>query len=269
MPFGQLSDRGLAVVRRAAELARRSGGVNPAHLLAAVLEVSGPLGEMAAVAHAPVPRKARSDDEPAPESLVHYDRLSRQAIESAGAWALRRGTKAGPEDLFIALVDQHSPPVVAALARMGHESERLRPAALRMLGLPDHYGPVPLEPLQAAGISERSLLEIEDLPADVWADLEARQARLPVRRVRRRSDWAAVVINEQRAVRKVAARRNATDHECNALIHHHLRAVERRGAEAVPGVVREPEPQSGEVGRIANRRMALKVAWFRWTAQRY
>jgi hypothetical protein len=289
VPFGQLSDRGLAVVRRAAELGRRSGGVNPAHLLAAVLEVSGPLGEMAAVAHAPAPRKSRSDDEPAPETVAHYDTLARQAIDSAVAWAVRRGARAGPEDLFIVLVDQHSPAVVAALARMGPESERLRLAALRMLGLPDHYGPVPLEPLQAAGTSERSLLEIEELPADLWADLVARQARLPVHRVRRRSDWAAVVINEQRAVRKVASRRNATDHESHALLHHHLRAVQRRGAEAVPGLVPQtPSPlrdgsgadplvgprssgflPAGWVAWIANRRMALKVAWFRWTAQRY
>lgn len=289
MPFGQLSDRGMAVVRRAAELARRSGGVNAAHLLAAVLEVSAPLGEMAAVAHAPASKKARPDDEPAPETVVPYDRMARQAIDSAAAWATRRGTRAGPEDLLIVLVDQHSPAVVAALARMGPDSDRLRKAALRILDLPDEYGPVALEPLPPAASTDRPPLGIEDLPADVWAALQERQARLPVHRVRRGTDWAAVVINEQRAVRRMAALRNSSPDETHALHHHHLRAVERRGAEAVPGIAVEPRSRSGAGGRgehlagprpprpvpegwgawIANRRLALKVAWFRWTAQRY
>lgn len=288
MPFRQLSDRGMAAVRRAGELARRSGGVNPAHLLAAVLEVSGPLGEMAGVAHAPAPAKARRGEEPAPEAVVHYDRLARQAIASAGAWAGRRGTKAGPEDLLIVLVDQHSPSVVAALARMGPESDRLRQAALRILGLPAEYGPVALEPVPAGATGDSSVLDIEELPAEVWAALQDRQARLPVHRVRRRTDWAAVVINEQRAVTKMAHRHNLSHDETYALHHHHDRAVQRRGEEAVPGVVVAPPagPGGGRVDHIArrrpsglvpegwvvwvhNRRVGLKTAWFRWTAQRY
>ena len=289
MPFPDFSDQGAAAIRRAGELAR-SGGVNPAHLLAAVLEVSGPLGEMAAVVHAPPGPKARQHDPAATEAVVHFDTLARQAISSAGAWARRRGTRAGPEDLLVLLVDQHSPPVVAALARMGPDSERLRPAALRMLGLPGQYGPVQLEPVPPAGMmDDRSLLDISDLPADVWAVLPARQGRLPLHRVRRRSDWAAVVINEQRAVLKMAARRNLADDERHAFLHHHRRAVQRRGTEVVPHVALEPAPAAGAgplsvhrsdrhrmrlvppgwVVWFGNRRTGLKVAWFRWTAQRY
>ena len=289
MPFRQLSDRGMAVVERAGELARRSGGVNPAHLLAAVLEISGPLGEMAAVAHAPAPPKRHASDDSSPEAVVHFDRLARQAIASASAWAVRRGAQAGPEDLLIVLVDQHSPSVVAALARMGPESERLRKAALRMLGLPDEYGPVALEPVPPAGTSESSILGIEDLPPEVWAAMQQRQARLPVHRVRRGTDWAAVLINEQRAVTRMAERHNLSHDEAYALRHHHDRAVHRRGTEAVPGIVtgRPPRPEGGHraeplVGTrparlvpegwriwVDNRRIGMKVAWFRWTAQRY
>jgi hypothetical protein len=283
-----MSDRGMEAVRRAGDLARRSGAVNPSHLLAAVLEVSGPLGEMAGVAHAPAPARRSPDDRPAAGGVVHYDRLAHQAIASAGAWAARRGLKAGPEELLIVLVDQHSPSAVAALARMGPDSDRLRQAALRMLGLPDEYGPVALEPLPPAGRDHESLLEIEELPPDIWATLEARQARLPIRRVRHRMDWAAVVVNEQRAALKLARRNNLSHDQTSALLHHHDRAVHRRGAEAVPGIV-EPKSRSrsdvraepllsrpstrlvpeGWMVWLNNRRLGLKVAWFRWTGQRY
>lgn len=261
MPLRQFSDSGLAVLRRAGELARRSGAVNPAHLLAAVLEMSGPLGEMAAVAHAPQAPKAHPYDRTA---AAHYDRLAHQAIASAAAWAGHRGTRAGPEDLLIVLVDQHSPSVVAALARMGPDSDRLRQAALRMLGLPVEYGPVAIEPLPPTGTSDALYLDIEELPADVWAALEGRQGRLPLHRVRRPSDWVAVTINEQRAVLKMGASGSLSDHETHSLLHHHLRAVQRRGTEAVPSAAVDPPPPPGGRGR-----MALKVAWFRWTAQRY
>ena len=264
MPFEQFSERGLATLRRAGELARRSGAVNPAHLLAAVLEVSGPLGEMAGVAPTASTQKADGGGGPAPEALAHYDTMARQAIGSAGAWAGRRGTRAGPEDLLVVLVDQHSPSVVAALARMGPDAPRLRPAALRLLGLPGGYGPVALEPLPPAGTTDRLPLGIEDLPPEAWAALEARQGRLPLTRVRRRSDWAAVVINEQRAVVKMAGRQRLSDDVTSSLLHHHLQAVGRLGADAAPDVVLDPPGSPG-----GGPRLVLKVAWFRWTAQRY
>jgi hypothetical protein len=258
MPYQQFSERGVAAIGRAGELAR-SGAVGPAHLLAAVLEVSGPLGEMAAVAHAPGAPKGRGRAGPAPERVIHFDSMSRQAVSSAGAWAAKRGTRAGPEDLLVVLVDQHSPSVVAALARMGPDSDRLRQAALRLLGLPDEYGTVALDPLQAAGSADRSALGIEDLPGDAWAALQDRQRRLPVHRVRRGSDWAAVVINEQRAVLKLSARQGLSPDETHSLLHHHRRAVEDVGTEVLPDIARAPAPSP--------RR--LKVAWLRWTAQRY
>lgn len=289
MVVEQFSEQGATAVRRAGELARRSGAVSPAHLLAAVLEVSGPLGEVAAVPHAEPSPKPRHGSQPPSAEVVHYDTLARQALGSAATWAARRGARAGPEDLLVVLVDQHSPAVVAALARMGPEADRLRQAALRMLGLPDAYGPVALEPLPPAGSVDRDALGIEDLPEEVWAAMEDRQRRLPLHRVRRRSDWSAVVINEHRAAAKVADRQRLTLDEKHALVHHHGEAVMRRGAAAAPSLVVErsqPSASSGPIeqpshrrpGRLippgwvvwfGNRRMGLKVAWFRWTAQRY
>lgn len=285
MPFGQFSEGGGSALRRAADLAHRSGAVTPAHLLAAVLEVSGPLREVATWAHAPLLQpagKGQSHD----EVPVHYDMLAHQAIDSAAAWAARRGAKATPEDLLIVLMDQHSPSVVAALARMGPESERLRRAALLTLGLPEGYGPVTLEPLKPMAAHDRPPLGLDELPAGVWAEAEQRHGRLPLRRIRRLSDWQAVAINEQRAALKIAAGMSLSPDETYSLLHHHMRAVERLAARAAPSIVTRSAETTGKgdghgsghrpgiipVSRAAwtaDRRLALKVAWFRWTSQRY
>lgn len=284
MPFRQFSERGRAAVERAAELARRSGAVTPAHLLAAVLEVPGPVSEVAALAHAPAPHHG---EEPT-ESVVHYDALARQAIESAGAWAERRRVKAGPEDLLLVLLEQHSPSVVASLDRARLDSARLRRVALGVLGLPSDYGGVTLEPVPTSGMPDESILEIGDLPPEAWEELATRQARLPLRRVRRPWDWAAVTINEQRAVHKMASGRRLSNLETASFLHHHLRAVQRLGADAAPNVVPPPRRTApgGGTGRplvagdasagpgawsawLHNRRVGMKVVWFRWTAQRY
>lgn len=269
-------------------MARRSGAVTPAHLLTAVLEVSDHLREVAAWAHAPGHHRADPDSE-SHSAVVHYDMLARQAIASAGAWASRRGARAGPEDLLIVLVDQHSPSVVGALARMGPDADRLRMAALDALGLPHAYGAVALEPLQAAGESDRAGPDLQELPEDVRAELERRRARLPLGRIRRRSDWTAVELNEQRAARRLAARRNLREDQTHLVLHHHGREVERLAAAASPDIVggmRELARERvhgghrtasrhwqlvprGWVVWLGNRRVGLKAFWFRWTVQRY
>lgn len=284
MPFRQFSERGAAALERAAELARRSGAVTPAHLLAAVLEIPGPVAEVADLTHAP----AGHHGEDAAGSVVHYNALARQAIESTAAWAARRRVKAGPEDLLIILLEQHSPSVVASLERARLDSARMRRVALGALGLPGDYGAVTLEPVPTSGMADGGILEIGELPAEAWEELELRQGRLPLRRVRRPWDWSAVTINEQRAVRKMASRRRLAELEIRSILHHHLRAVQRLGAEGAPDIVPAAARPAGgtgpggavtvENGRhqpsgwsvwLGNRRIGLKVMWFRWTAQRY
>ncbi|HET6794214.1 MAG TPA: hypothetical protein VFH45_07225 [Acidimicrobiales bacterium] len=284
MPSGGFDEEGATVLRRASALARHSGVVTPAHLLAAVLEVSGPLGAVAAWAHGSPAPKADVDETVAPGAT--YDTLARQAIASAVAWAARRGTKAGAADLLVVLVDQESPPVANALARLGAEAHRLRPTALNALGLPADYGPVGLEPLPQA-TADRAALALSELPAEAWAELQERQERLPLHVIRHPSDWAAVSINERRAALRMAARRRLPDDAAYSLLHHHERAVRRLAAGAAPDLFREPEgerraPGGRVTGRrrralipegwivwFGNRRIGVKVIWFRWTVQRY
>ncbi|HEV2369035.1 MAG TPA: hypothetical protein VGR90_04125 [Acidimicrobiales bacterium] len=287
--FEQYSGSGHTTLRRAGHLARRSGAVTPAHLLAAALEVSDSLGHVAALDHAAAVTKADKEEGHDDTDPVHYDMLARQAIATAASWARRRGARAGPEDLVVVLLDQHSPAVVSSLARAGLDPELLHRAAFEALGLPVGYGTVPLEPLPPAGAVDQDTLAIEDLPVDAWSELEGRQERLPLRRIRRRSDWSAVAINEQRAVLKMAGRLTLKSDETHSLLHHHLRAVHRLAAEAAPDIVPPPAPPSRRELRVEhltasrrrrliprgwavwfdNRRVGLKAAWFRRTGQRY
>jgi hypothetical protein len=63
------------------------------------------------------------------------------------------------------------------------------------------------------GTAGRPPLPINRLPADVWLQLRERQRQLPLARLRRRSDWYAISLNEQRAVLRTAERHGLGDAE--------------------------------------------------------
>jgi ClpA/ClpB-like protein len=291
MPWEEFAERGRIAMGRAIEMARPTGVVTTAHLLLAVTEGDGPLVQALArdgrLSFREVVDLGRSSSEP--DGGVSFDLLARQAISSAGSWAEQRGERANPEHLFIVLVDQGSAPVADALARSGVDAGALRRLALETVGAPVDHEPVPLVSLPPAGTIDRPPLPLGELPLDVWQALQRRQEHLPLRRLRRPSDWDAISLNEQRAVLRLGRHHQLDDDQSYSLLHHHLQGVQWRAAAAAPTAV--PEPPSAEAGHgsvvgtalivgrrdrrlrhlvprgwvvwFGNRRVGLRAAWLR------
>ncbi len=125
--------------------------------------------------------------------------LQAQAQGGAERLARVRRQPVGPAHLLIALIDQASAEVLQALRLAGTGPARARLAALGAIGAPLDLPPVELPALVPAGTMDRPPLPLASLDQRAWAALCWRQARLPIARVRRRSDWWSLSHLEHRA----------------------------------------------------------------------
>jgi hypothetical protein len=291
------SERGGQAFHLAVDAARPSGTVSSLHLLVGACVVAGPvaawLREVGAAGlrerlgmpvHGDSPRSGGSF---APEAS--------QALGSARAWAAGRGEAMDPEHLVVVLVDQGSGAVRDALTRAGLDAETLRVVALGALGASVDHPLVALLalPRRPAGTVGCPPLPLSELPETAWAQLQARQERLPLRSLRRAWDWSAISVNEQRAVLRLSARLGLDEDETHSLLHHHHKRVQVRAHEAAPHLVPAPRPPEdhpriaagfipGPAGRMrrpglmflrgwacwfGNRLVDARAAWLRLTVQ--
>lgn len=178
--------------------------------------------------------------------------LHRQAQEGAGRLAETLGQQAGPEHLLIALLDQGTPEVVQALNQASLDRAAVRRAALSAIGAPADYPPIGLPSPAPAGTMDRPSLPVGDLDPRAWAVLRWRQDHLPLHRLRRAGDRAALARLERAAAWRLAERLGLGDDQRYSLIHHHADAVSQAMART-PGP-RGPATPARRFARF-NRRL--------------
>lgn len=100
-----------------------------------------------------------------------------------------------------------------------------------------HYepflGPAPKLP---AGTHDQPPLPVEQLDRRAWTILTWRQGHLPLRHLRRTSDWQALWSLEQREVWRIAARLGLEDDQRYSLLSRHGECVRRLAHEANPSI---------------------------------
>jgi hypothetical protein len=153
-----------------------------------------------------------------------------------------------PEHLLVALVDQGDSEVMACLAKVGVNPSTLRRAALAELGEPLDRPVLEMPAFAPAGTMDRPPLEVEELEPRAWAALVWRQQRLPLGRIRRRSDWYALSSAEQRAAWKVADEAGVDDDQRYSLVARHAAEVEARAHSAHPTIIDLPVDRSARTG---------------------
>jgi hypothetical protein len=262
----------LAAIRRgfqfARELGRRCGTV---HLLVGISEGHDQAADALA------PRQGRSlravvtaaDD--AFGDGAGYRHM--QAQEAAMALARQLGQPLDPGHLLTALLDQGTPDVLRALALAGLDPAAVRRAALDAVGAPAGLPPAAMPPLAPAGSMDRPALPAAELDERAWSALRWRQDHLPLGRLRRRGDWAALGNLERAAASRIADARGLDDDQRFSLVSHHDEEVTRRAAAARPdlGPRPRPRPRPRRLSAWPRRpwRSGLPVGWAAWLSNRW
>lgn len=268
----------LEAIRRGFHFAREQGrSCGPDDFLVGISEGQGP----AAAALGPSVRVAASGLSGGRAEGAGY--LHMQAQGAAAALAAARGQRPAPEHLLVALLDQGTPEVVKTLSRAGLDPAVVRRAALAAIGAPADEPPIPLPALTPAGTLDRPPLPVTDLNARAWTVLRWRQDHLPLGRLRRASDRAALASLERATAWRLGQDLGLDDDQRHSLVHHHSDQVERLVARSRPDLPprawptlrrrHRPGPLSFTVGWAAwfrNRQVGLRDRWF-WlrTARHY
>jgi hypothetical protein len=98
--------------------------------------------------------------------------------------------------------------------------------ALNLLGVPDDLPRIALPRLTPAGTADRAALPLGDLDKTALAQLQARQDRLPLRRLLRADQVGSLRHLEDRAVFKITDKLELDDDERYSLLHHHRGQIE-------------------------------------------
>jgi Clp amino terminal domain, pathogenicity island component len=286
VPDEEPSGRYLEAIRRGFQLARElKRGCGPVHILAGISEGDG------AAAAALDPGAGRSlrevvaaADRPAGNAAGY---LHMQAQGAARSLAGGRGQRPEPEHLLIALLDQGTPEVLAALSAAGLDPAAARQAAVSAIGAAAGLPPVPMPQRTPAGTLDRPALPVSDLDRRAWTVLRWRQDHLPLDRLRRDSDREALLHLERAAAWRVADRVGVDEDQRYSLLFHHAEEVQRLagGEPDRAGARRRLDRARARRGRrrpgllsftvgwdawLRNRRVGLRDRWF-WlrTARRY
>jgi hypothetical protein len=163
--------------------------------------------------------------------------LQVQAQGAARMFGEDRGEPVAAEHLLVALLDQATPEVLEALHRAGIDRASARQASLLAIGAPLDVPPLRLPAATPAGTFDRPALAVSDLDARAWAVLCWRQEHLPMKLLRRRSDWWALSRLESAAAIRVGSQLTDGDDQLYSLRHHHAHEVERRAVLARPDLV--------------------------------
>jgi hypothetical protein len=307
MAHDEMSGPYLEAIRRGFLLARELGQrCGTAHLLVGVAEGDGPAAAaldpgqgrslrdvVATGAGAPAtgtPGARASGDGSAGSRYGGLGHLHIQAQGAAMALAESRDEQVGAEHLLIALLDQGTAPVLAALSGAGLDRGTVRQAAATAIGAPG-LPPIELPAPTPAGTLDRAPLPVSDLDGRAWGVLRWRQDHLPLGRVRRPSDREALLNLERDEAWRVADRLTLDDDQRYSLISQHESEVGRRVERARPDLRRAPSARDRAQARAValsrrprrrpgrtfalrnvtvgwgawfdNRRVGLRDRWFR------
>ncbi len=155
------------VLRRAFVRAALDGEeCRPVHVVAALSEVSGPVGRALRPADgAPlVPPGA----EPVADRGYRSSYLTMQLQQAARRLADRRGESVGAGHLLVAALDQADPEVTGLLTSRGVDPAVARARTVDLLGGPVEREPIAMPTLTPAGTLDRPPLPIEDLDPRAW-----------------------------------------------------------------------------------------------------
>jgi hypothetical protein len=269
---------GRRAVSRGVSIASESGErCQPEHLLAALEEVEGPLPGVLKPGSG---RWLYPRASPPRNMGGGLGYRGSQTVGAAQRWAESRSEVFTPGHLAVALIDQADAEVVRLLNDANIDPAAVRAVALEMLGAPESLAPVPMPPLCPAGTYDRPPLPVGELDPAVWAVLVWRQDHLPLRRLKRQSDWYALSNLEYRAARGLADRRALDDDQRYSFLAHHRDRVEALAHDARPDLVetrqqrRQRYPRS--VSLVVNRRRPtwqrlvpnFMVGWPTWFSNR-
>jgi Clp amino terminal domain, pathogenicity island component len=236
--YDRSDDRCGAVLRNASTLARSSGELGPLHLLVALSEDDGPALRLLTAPHVPGGLRAVVLGDLAPTgSTVGWDSDALQVWNTANQWALDDSTRVAPEHLLVALAEQANPDVADACATAGVALDRARTVAMTLLGWNDGRTLALVKSGFPAGTGDQPPLPINQLPANAWAELQARLPRLPFARIRHTWQLGTLRGIEGDAAWRSADRHHVSDDDRYSMMHHHARAVDDLAAEAIPDVV--------------------------------
>ncbi|MHB8449894.1 MAG: Clp protease N-terminal domain-containing protein [Mycobacteriales bacterium] len=265
------------IVHRAFLIAAETGELcRPVHLLAALAELDGPISDALRPPHGG-PLLSRPTN-PAPLQGGGASYLVMQTQQAANQLASRRNETAGPEHLFLAVLDQAESEAAALLTRAGLDPTAVRRAAVDILGASPDLPRIFMPPLTPAGTLDRPPLPVGELDPSAWATLCWRQDHLPLGRVRRRAHYAALHQLEARASRRMASELALDDDQRYSLSRHHLDRVEELVALAKPDLVerrssRPRDPIAIPIPAVRRRFrrprwMNFTVGWGTWFANR-
>jgi hypothetical protein len=195
-----------------------------------------------------------------------------QAQEAARALARQLGQPLDPAHLLTALLDQGSPDVLRALTLADLDPAVVRRAALAAVGAPAGLPPTAMPPLAPAGSMDHPPLPVAELDERAWGALRWRQDHLPLSKLRRHGDSAALGNLERAAARQIADDLGLDDDQRFSLMSHHDAEVARRAAAARPDLAPRPRPRPRPRKRPAwQRRLRLSVfaGWGAWLSNRW
>lgn len=255
------------VIIRAFRIAGLAGTkCRPAHLALALAETDGDIGETLR----PIRVEPSVDTGRGGGAGSSY--LVGQTQSAASEFATSRGKPRGVAHLAVAVLDQGDEEMLRLLGEAGVDVAVVRRAALQELGAPLDLGLVTMPPLTPAGTLDRPALDVDQLDPRVWRVLTWRQEHLPLSRVHRAGQLAALESLEQRAAWRLADEAGVDDDQRYSLLDRHHRAVEQRLA-PVREQFGHPHPTAtGESGWIPGRRrrrvLNFMVGWPTWFANR-
>lgn len=253
------------VVGRGLQFARGLGRTpGPAHLLVGIsLSRGAAAGALRGGEGRPSLREvvaAWGDGSGSGEIWLHL-----QAQEAARQFTASLGQRAEPWHLLVALLDQGTPEVTAALTEAGIDPQATRQAALAAIGVAADHPPVPMPSPMPAGTLDRPPLPVDRLDERAWRVLRWRQDHLPLDRLRRRSQVGSLSRLEERAVLRLADKLDVDDDQRYSLLHHHADQVSRRVAAARPDLTGPPRRRP----RVRRPRpLILLVGWGAWLENR-
>lgn len=246
----------------------RGGQCRPVHLVQALAETGGELGEVLR------PVRVEASAEATAGGGVGSTYVLGQTQAAASLLAVTRGEERAEPHLALALLDQADPEVLRLLEDAGIDAAAVRHAALRQLGAPVDLAPISMPPLTPAGTLDRPALDIEQLDPRAWRVLTWRQEHLPLGRVRSAGQFEALGSLEQRAAWRITDQARVDDDQRYSLLHHHRLAVEARLAPAQSrfgeAVSRSEVTAGWDIARLRRRRRApnFMVGWPTWFANR-
>lgn len=256
----------------AREIGRTCG---PVHFLVGIAEGTGAAADALAPSVGVSLRGVVADDVAALGQGASY--LHGQVQAGARTFADHHGTPVTAEHLLIAVLDQATPQVLAALQRAGIDSAPARRATLAAIDLPSDLPPLELPALTAAGTLDRPPLPVTALDSRALVVLGERHAHLPLLRIRGASSWHAMAALEERAAWRLASRLSLDDDQRYSLLTYHRDEVAHRMAEARPDLAPPPASADGApslafAGWVARRRpprwLRFTVGWGTWFRNR-